>query len=235
MRAEFISHIGVVRENNEDAVFCDPKAGLLVIADGIGGSDAGEVASATAVRVVAENFWENPESEPAELMREAFYQANDILYRAGHEDGRHGMGTTMTAVAICDEQIKLVHVGDSRAYLLRKDHIEQLTDDHTLVNILLAQGKITDQEAENHPQRHILVRSIGQDLLVQVQEKELTWQKGDYLLLCTDGLYSLVPEKEMQTITERAVDLKHAVDMMAKTAINRGGYDNISIILAAFE
>jgi len=235
LQAEFLSHIGAVRKNNEDAVFCDLKGGLFVVADGIGGREAGEVASATAVRVVAEKFWENPGAPADELMREAFYQANDLLHRAGKEQGMQGMGTTMTAAAVRGDEVYLVHVGDSRAYLFNRTSIEQLTEDHTLVQALLADGQISAKEAEHHPQRHVLMRSLGQDILVHVQERTVSWQKGDYLLLCSDGLYSLVPPQELQEITVRAATLKNAVDFMAQTAFNRGGYDNISVVLVSYE
>ncbi|MCL1905894.1 MAG: Stp1/IreP family PP2C-type Ser/Thr phosphatase [Clostridiales bacterium] len=235
MQAEFLSHVGAVRKNNEDAVFCDVKAGLFVVADGIGGREAGEVASATAVRVVAEKFWENPAAAADELMREAFYQANDILHRAGKDKKMQGMGTTMTAAAVRGDDIHLVHVGDSRAYLFNRNGIEQLTEDHTLVQALLSDGQINAEEAEHHPQRHVLVRSIGQDILVHVQERTVSWTKGDHLLLCSDGLYTLVPPKEMQEITLRAANLKSAIDFMTQTAFNRGGYDNISVVLVSYD
>ena len=235
MQAVFFSHVGAVRKNNEDAVYCDAKTGLFIVADGIGGREAGEVASATAVRVVAEKFWENPAAPADELMREAFYQANDILHQAGKDKNMHGMGTTMTAAVVRGDNIHLVHVGDSRAYLFNRNSIEQLTEDHTLVQALLLDGQITSAEAEHHPQRHVLVRSIGQDILVQVQERTISWVKGDYLLLCSDGLYNLVPPHEMQEITLRAANLKSAIDFMAQTAFNRGGYDNISAILVNCE
>ena len=235
MQAEFLSHVGAVRKNNEDAVFCDVKAGLFVVADGIGGREAGEVASATAVRILAEKFWENPAAPSEEVMREAFYQANDVLHRAGKGKKMQGMGTTMTAAAVNGNTIHMVHVGDSRAYLFNRTAIEQLTEDHTLVQALLDDGQINSQEAAHHPQRHVLIRSLGQDVLVQVQERAVPWSKGDYLLLCSDGLYSLVPPQEMQEITLRAVDVKSAIDFMAQTAFNRGGYDNISVILVNYD
>lgn len=235
MQAEFLSHVGAVRKNNEDAIFCDVTAGLFAVADGIGGRQAGEVASATAVRVLAEKFWENPGADAGELMREAFYQANDIIHRAGKEEGMQGMGTTMTAAVVTGDSIRLVHVGDSRAYLFNRDGIEQLTEDHTLAQQLLKDGQITADEAEHHPQRHILMRSLGQEALVHVEEYNLTWQKGDFLLLCSDGLYTLVPPKDMMEITFRAANLKNAIDFMAQTAFNRGGYDNISLILASYD
>ncbi|MCL1975822.1 MAG: protein phosphatase 2C domain-containing protein, partial [Firmicutes bacterium] len=161
--------------------------------------------------------------------------ANDILHRAGKEKKTQGMGTTMTAAAVRGNNIHLVHVGDSRAYLYNRHHIEQLSEDHTLVQALLSEGQISIEEAKHHPQRHVLLRSIGQDVLVEVQERTVSWTKGDYLLLCSDGLYTLVTPQEMQEITLRAVNLKSAIDFMAQTAFNRGGYDNISLILISYE
>ena len=231
MQAEYLSHVGAVRKNNEDAVYCDTKAGIFVVADGIGGKQAGEVASATAVRVVAEKFWQKANIDPAELMREAFYEANHLLHSAGQEKDMQGMGTTMTAALVRGDDIHLVHVGDSRAYLINRDTIEQLTTDHTFVNKLLQEGQISAEEATNHPQRNVLVRSIGHETLVQVEENHLKWQKGDYLLLCSDGLYGLLNDEEIKEFIHRAIDLKSAIDFMAQTAYNRGGYDNISVIL----
>lgn len=236
MKAEYLSHVGAVRANNEDAVYCDSQSGVFIVADGVGGKEDGEIASATAVRLVAEATWRaQPEDDPAEVMRSAFYQANDLLHRKGHEAGRDGMGTTLTA-AVCDEkQITIVHVGDSRAYLVNQSGIRQLTDDHSLVAQLVRDGRLTPEEAQDHPRRNILIRAIGQEALVEVDMVNTPWQKGDYLLLCSDGLYNLVSDREMQELTVRNTLLSTAVQFMAETAYNRGGYDNISVILIAHD
>ena len=236
MQAEYLSHIGAVRKNNEDAVYCDVKDGVFVVADGIGGSQAGEVASATAARVVAEKFWQKADAEPAELMREAFYEANHLLHSAGQEEANmQGMGTTMTAAVVRGDDIHLVHVGDSRAYLINRMGTKQLTTDHTFANKLLQEGQISAEEALQHPQRHVLMRSLGHDTLVQVEEYHLRWQEGDYLLLCSDGLYTLLDDEELKEIIYRAANLKSAIDFMVETAYNRGGYDNISVVLVAYD
>lgn len=235
MQSAYISHVGAVRENNEDAVFCDPEAGLFIAADGIGGRQAGEVASATAVHIAAEKFLENPQAEPAELLREAFYEANHVLYEAGKEELLDGMGTTMTAALIQGERIFIVHVGDSRAYLFNRHGIRQLTEDHSLVNELVREGKITAEEAVHHPRRNILTRSLGQGPLVEIACYEERWQAGDYLLLCTDGLYTLVSPEEMRELTMRAADIESAARFMADNAFNRGGYDNISLVLVSHD
>ena len=236
MKAEYLSHVGAVRANNEDAIYCDSKNGVFIVADGVGGKEAGEVASATAVRIVAEATWAaHPEEDAAEILREAFYRANDLLHRQGHESGRDGMGTTLTAAVCSPERVTIVHVGDSRAYLIRQEEIRQLTEDHTLVAHLVREGKLTPEEAENHPRKNILIRAIGQEALVEVNTVEIPWEKGDYLLLCSDGLYNLISEQEMQDLTLRSTLLSTAVQYMAETAYNRGGYDNISVILVAHD
>ena len=168
MKAEFISHVGAVRKNNEDAIYCDAAAGIIVVADGIGGKEAGEIASATAVRIVAEKSWSNPDAPPAEMLREAFYEANDFLYQRRHRAGMEGLGTTLTAAICRGDMITIVHVGDSRAYLFNRQEIRQLTEDDSLVAHLVREGRITREEARTHPRKNILVRAIGQEQHVDV-------------------------------------------------------------------
>lgn len=235
MRAEYLSHTGAVRENNEDAIYCDPKNGVFVVADGIGGKEAGEIASATAVRIVAETFWQESTVPPAERLREAFYAANNFLHERGRKPHMEGMGTTLTAAVCTESELTLVHVGDSRAYLIHDQQIRQLTNDHSLVAQMLREGKLSAEEAKHHPRRNILLRAIGQEALVEVDMVETSWQKGDFLLLCTDGLYNLVEEEEMQEIILRTVELRTAVQFLAESAYLRGGYDNISLIIVAHD
>ena len=235
MKAVYLSHEGAVRENNEDAIFCDAAAGVFVVADGIGGKEAGEVASATAVRIVAEKSWLAPEDPPEEMLREAFYQANDLLFKRGTEPGLDGMGTTMTAAVCRGDDITIVHVGDTRAYLINRSGVTQLTDDHSLVAQLCREGKLTADEARHHPRRNILLRAVGQESLVEVEERKVKWGAGDYLLLCSDGLHGLVEDEEMQETVVRAARLETAATYLAETAYNRGGYDNISIVIVAHD
>ena len=172
---------------------------------------------------------------PAELLREAFYEANHFLHEKGQQPNMEGMGTTLTA-AICEgENVTIVHVGDSRVYLINRDEIRQLTEDHSLVAQLQRKGKLTAEEAKHHPRKNILIRAIGQEALVEVDMVELKWEKGDYLLLCTDGLYNLVDDEEMQELVLRTAELRTAVMFLAETAYHRGGYDNISVIIAAHD
>ena len=235
MKAVYLSHAGAVRENNEDAIFCDGEAGLFVLADGIGGKEAGEIASATAVRIVAEKSWHNPDDPPGEMLREAFYEANNFLYKKGVRPELNGMGTTLTAAVCRGDSITLVHVGDTRAYLINREGIRQLTEDHSLVAQLWRDGKITAEEARHHPNRNILVRAIGQEPLVEVDELETEWHSGDYLLMCSDGLYNLVDDEEMRDMVLRTAQMETAAAYLAEAAYNRGGYDNISIVIAAHD
>lgn len=237
--------MGEVRKNNEDSVFCDNQLGLFIVADGIGGRQDGEIASSIAVKVTALKVEQNDgeESTPLEILREAFYEVNHILYEAGKKQGENGMGTTMTAALVKDEKIYLAHVGDSRAYLIDRLGMHRLTVDHSLVGELVKDGSITAQEAEHHPQKNILIRSLGQDVLVTVDEKEIAWQSGDYLLLCTDGLTNMMDEEEIYNIiclsksyNEAGLNeqgLHEAVNTMVETARKRGGYDNISAVLVS--
>ncbi|MEG2213270.1 MAG: protein phosphatase 2C domain-containing protein, partial [Clostridiales bacterium] len=156
MRAESFSHVGAVRKNNEDAIFCDVAAGLFAVADGIGGRQGGEIASATAVKIIEQKKTAFATGNPGELLREAFYEANDVLHQGGKSPELAGMGTTMTAAYIGGDHIYLVHVGDSRAYLFNRRQINQLTIDHTLVEALLQDGSISPEEAVRHPQRHVI-------------------------------------------------------------------------------
>ena len=235
MKTVYLTHEGAIRKNNEDAIFCDNKAGVFVIADGVGGKVAGEIASATAVRIVAEKSWSSPDEPAEEMLREAFYEANDFLHRRGNRPGMEGMGTTLTAAVCHDDDITIVHVGDTRAYLLNRREIRQLTYDHSLVGMLQRQGKLTADEARHHPRRNILTRAIGQDSLVEVDMVKLKWGPGDYLLMCSDGLYSLVEDEEMQETILRAAELDTAAMFLAEAAYNRGGYDNISMIIIAHD
>jgi len=236
VRAAFLSHVGAVRENNEDAVYCDRKAGHFIVADGLGGKSAGEVASATAVHIAAEHLWAAaPGEDPCDVLREAFYQANDLLFRKGRRYGASGMGTTMTAAVCNDDEITVVHVGDSRAYLLNRSGIRQLTDDHSWVAQLMREGKLTPEEARVHPRRNILTRALGQDTLTEVDTFRIPWQQGDILLLCSDGLYNMMEDWEMLEIVQRCAVLDTAVEYLADTAYRRGGFDNISVLLAAHD
>ncbi|MGI6362043.1 MAG: Stp1/IreP family PP2C-type Ser/Thr phosphatase [Bacillota bacterium] len=231
MQAYAYSHIGSVRKKNEDALFCDADLGLFIVADGIGGRLAGEVASSMAINIAVETVKSESDENPLTVLKEAFYRANDALFRGGKEKEHLGMGSTMTAVLIRKDRLYWAHVGDSRAYLINEEGIEQLTQDHSLVGELLREGTISEDEAEHHPQKNILIRSLGQESLVKVDSGEVSWQTGHYLLICSDGLYNLIDKEKIQQMVCGSTDLSLTTKQMVEAALAAGGFDNISIVL----
>lgn len=226
------SHIGEVRDKNEDSILADPALNLAVVADGIGGHEAGEVASAIAVSLLSEQIRENSGAFSTDILKEAFFQANHAIYTlAKEDDSKHNMGTTMTAAWFNNEQILLVHVGDTRAYLISGDTITQLTDDHSVAGELVKKGNITPEQAGSHPQRNVLTRSLGTDTLVKVDEITQSWKNGDYLLLCSDGLYDLVTDQEILETMLNGGGSASACQELIKKALFKGGFDNISVII----
>src|SRR3990170_7552045 len=197
--------IGHVREGNEDTyLVMDP---LFVIADGMGGHRGGEVASTLAVETM-EHLFSRGEGTLAELVREA---NRAVFERSMLERAVAGMGTTLTAAVIEGDRVHLAHVGDSRAYLLRDGELRQLTEDHTLVHRMVMDGELTEAEAEVHPHRSILTRSIGVDGNVDVDEIDLDAKPGDRLLLCSDGLTGMLPDAEIERILVQELDPNIAV------------------------
>jgi len=169
------------------------------------------------------------------MLKNAIVSANIEIYDMAMKDAMLlGMGTTAVVSIIKDNTAVISYVGDSRCYKI-SDTIKQLTTDHSLVAELVEQGKLTPEEARNHPQRHIIRRSLGQEAFIKVDEITTTWHKGDYLLMCTDGLYAMVDDIDLQELVLRSANIELAARFMAEIAFNRGGYDNISLILAAHD
>jgi serine/threonine protein phosphatase PrpC len=224
---------GRLRRNNEDSLLA--RAPLFVIADGMGGAQAGEVASAKAIEVFQDGL---PDAGgPAEeRLAELIVQANANVHALSSTDRElHGMGTTTTAVYVGEEEVALAHVGDSRAYLLRDGRLERLTSDHTLVEELLRQGRITEDEAEHHPQRSIVTRSVGPEPEVQVDRLTLRARHGDVFLVCSDGLTSMISEDHVEQILNASPTLADAAHALVQAANDAGGRDNISVVLFALE
>jgi protein phosphatase len=217
--------IGRVREGNEDSYLVEPP--LYAVADGMGGHRGGEVASQLALETVEALFREG-DTSLAEQVREA----NRAVFARSQEDKAvSGMGTTLTAAQIEGGAVRLAHVGDSRAYLLRAGALRQLTDDHTLVNRMVKAGEITESEAEVHPHRNVLTRTIGTEAEVHVDEDQVPLMDGDRLLLCSDGLFGMVAEDQLQAIMEAEPDPQKTADRLIKAANRAGGVDNITVIV----
>ena len=220
--------IGQVREGNEDSyLVVEP---LYAVADGMGGHRGGEVASSLALETV-QGMFERREGSLAEQVAEA----NRAVFDRSQSDRKvSGMGTTLTAAQVDGNRVHLVHVGDSRAYLLRGGELTQVTEDHTLVHRMVMEGEISEEEAETHPHRSILTRALGVDQNIQVDEGDLEVAPGDRLLLCTDGLTGMVPEGQIREILLESRDPQEAVDKLVKVANRAGGIDNITALILDF-
>ena len=219
--------VGCVRDHNEDSLVVAPP--LFVVADGMGGHAAGEVASEIAVNVIAERAPEHPDAN--ELGR-AVQAANHAILKAAHEGrGREGMGTTCTAAMLEGERLVIAQVGDSRAYLLHKGKIQQLTRDHSLMADLIEAGQITPEEARVHPQRSVITRALGSDPRTVADLYEINVDAGDRLLLCSDGLSGMVLDQDIEAILNRVSDPQRCASQLVNEAIAAGGHDNVTVIV----
>ena len=217
---------GRQRHANEDSYYA--RSPVYVVADGMGGAQAGEVASQIAADVFdSELRDDNPEEELERLAREA----NRRIFELSRSDSsRSGMGTTLTAALISSDEVSIVHVGDSRAYLYRDGELRQLTRDHSLVEELRRQGKLTTEEAEEHPQRSIITRALGPEPDVEPDVHTHQARNGDVFLLCSDGLTSMIREDQVREILADSESLRSAVDRMVEEANRAGGRDNITVV-----
>ena len=219
------SDIGQVREGNEDSYVVE--APLYAVADGMGGHRGGEVASSLALDTI-EAMFRAGDGTLADQVR----AANRAVHERSLQDRRvSGMGTTVTAVVVEDTTVRLAHVGDSRAYLLRAGDLRQITADHTLVARMVTAGEISRQEADVHPHRNVLTRSIGTEASVKVDEGDLVLLDDDRLLLCSDGLTDMVSEDQIKAILEAEPDPQRAANRLVKAANRAGGVDNITALL----
>lgn len=222
-----LSDVGRVRTHNEDAVLAHPP--LFAVADGLGGHEAGEVASSIAVETLRDNA---PRHADAAALARAVRAANREVIRAAREGiGREGMGTTLTAAIVEGTDIAVAQVGDSRAYLLRDGALSRITQDHSLVHDLVMSGEITADEAFSHPRRNVITRALGSDPNMVADAYAVDGAPGDRVLLCSDGLSGLVPEPDMADILQRFRDPAGAVRALIDAANQAGGTDNISAIV----
>ena len=227
----YASDLGRQRQGNEDNFFV--RAPLFVVADGMGGAQAGEVASEIAVRSFDDEL---PNGSRAEALVRVIEQANKRIHdRARSDDSLHGMGTTTTAAYVDDDEVVIAHVGDSRAYLLRNGELVRLTKDHSLVGELVARGKLTEEQAEQHPQRSVITRALGPEASVQVDIDIFPAKAGDLFLLCSDGLTSMVHEPKLRPLFEEADSLEVLGKRLIDAANAAGGRDNITVILFRLE
>jgi PPM family protein phosphatase len=221
--------VGRVREGNEDSYLAEPP--LFVIADGMGGHSAGEVASETAVKVISDGASQVSSEDPRSLAR-LLNNANAAIYTKAQSDAAlRGMGTTCTLVMTGEGNAYIAHVGDSRAYRLRDGGIEQLTDDHTLVGRMVREGQISSEEAQHHPQRNVITNALGLDSNIAVDLREIEARPGDRLLLCSDGLSSMVSDSDIASTANASEDPQEAAEALVELALEAGGEDNITVLV----
>ena len=229
VRAGVSTDIGRVREGNEDSYLSDQP--LFAVADGMGGHRGGEVASRLALETLESRFREGGLG-----LAQQIRDANAAVFERSQADRAvQGMGTTLTAVVLRDMDAAIAHVGDSRAYLLRAGDLRQVTDDHTLVNRMVKSGEISQAEAEVHPHRSVLTRSLGTGSDVVVDEFDIALTDGDRLLLCSDGLTGMVTEEQIVAILSAAPDPQDAADRLVRAANRAGGVDNITVVVLDIE
>ena len=229
VRSSFLTDVGRVRERNEDACFAGDH--VFAVADGLGGHRAGEVASDLALGSVRALDQTEPRAA-AKGVAEAVRKGNRAVHdRAETDDSLRGMGTTMTAVVISGNTAFIAHVGDSRCYLIRGGAITQLSRDHTLVARMVSEGRLTPEQAEAHPQRSVLTRALGADKEVDVDESRITLIDGDRLLLCSDGLTGMLGDDEIRDEVAAGADLAEICRRLVDAANERGGQDNITVVL----
>lgn len=238
---------GRVREHNEDTIAWDPELGLLVLADGMGGYNAGEVASGIAVKTIVNLVHESVEREdlsvsdsdaglsrPTIILRDAIHRANKIIFQTARTQPQcEGMGTTIVAALFFDNRITIAHVGDSRLYRMRSGGFEQVTLDHSLLQELVDRGFYSPEEAQRAANKNYVTRALGVEATVDVEIQEHPAQRGDVYVLCSDGLSDMVEDDDIHlTINTFGDNLENVAQHLIQLGNDNGGKDNISVLLA---
>lgn len=237
MDVGFKTDKGIRRANNEDAFFVLNKDKVFIVADGVGGSNSGEIASRTAVNEVVGYIEKNElddlhsDDEIKDYFFDCLKYANyKVLDLSQRYDANKGMATTMVLAYIRKDELYVLNVGDSRAYLFRDNDYYQITEDHTFVNTLLKAGMISPEKAKSHEDKHMITRAIGAEHTVEVDFFKTGLQSGDVILLCTDGMYDEVDESEMVRIIDESSSMSDACSELVELANSHGGHDNITVI-----
>jgi protein phosphatase len=235
-----LSDVGQVRHKNEDSMgYFEPrdetqrgqKGFIFIVADGMGGHRGGEIASRLAVETVIAAYYASEETDTVEALAGSYREANRAIIERSHSEvDLFGMGTTCTTMVVKDGEAFFAHVGDSRAYVLRDDHIKQLTEDHSLVGEMVRSGILSNEDAQRHPKRNVITRSLGtqEEIAADFPESPYVISEGDVFLLCSDGLTSLIDDGEVGNIL-RSHDPKEACRALVDSANNKGGKDNITV------
>jgi PPM family protein phosphatase len=245
VEAQGLTHVGRQRQHNEDAFLVETNAKLFLVADGMGGHAAGEIASRIAVDSISEFILHTKEDDgtwphaydehfkrSTNRLMAAVRMANTRVLEAMRKDARlRGMGTTVVACLADNDVMSFAHVGDSRAYLIRDNNLNRITNDHSWVFEQVQAGMLTEAEAEKHPLRNVITRALGGALQVVPDASEVETRPGDVFLLCSDGLTGMVPEEEILRIVTQADTLEGACKNLIDAANERGGLDNVTAIL----
>ncbi|MCL4468911.1 MAG: Stp1/IreP family PP2C-type Ser/Thr phosphatase [Deltaproteobacteria bacterium] len=224
------THVGMKRSHNEDAFYRNDEIGLYIVADGMGGHKAGEIASNMAVDSI-KNYILNQKKVAEQSLVDAIYIANNLIFKSAAANAHYsGMGTTIVSMAFNSTGAMLCHVGDSRAYILTRGKLERLTEDHTYVNEQFKTGLITEKQMETHSMRNVLTRSLGFSEQIKIASQKLNIHAGDRYLLCSDGLSHMVADNVIAELGS-IPDAVHAVSTLIEVANTNGGDDNITAII----
>ena len=242
MKFAIKSDVGQRRKVNEDAAgYFESKnhIPLMMVCDGIGGHNAGEIASAMALMSIGQ-AWEKTEfndiEEVYQWLIQKITEANEAIFtRSAQYEDLYGMGTTVVVASIIGNQLMIANVGDSRAYVLRNFQLKQLTEDQSLVNALLKSGEITPEEAENHPNKNIVTQSLGVTASVEIDFVRMTIKNEDTLILCSDGLSDMLSLEEIRNVMNHYSDVEQQVEKAVQEANEAGGRDNITVAIAKIQ
>ena len=236
LKAWGMKDIGKCREINQDYIFVSEKPvgnlpNLFLVADGMGGHKAGDLASEYTVAKVQEAVSKSMQTIPYQILKGAFQYANQkLLEKAGESDSYTGMGTTLVAATVKNDAVYVVNVGDSRLYKIG-DKIEQITEDHSLVEEMVRMGEISKEQARNHPDKNIITKAMGVSDTVEPDYFDTDLQKGECLLMCSDGLTNMVSDRQIKEIVELRTDLESCAKELIRAANQNGGRDNIAVVL----
>ncbi|MEE0955714.1 MAG: Stp1/IreP family PP2C-type Ser/Thr phosphatase [Eubacterium sp.] len=237
MKVFSATDIGQKRQMNQDFVFAtDQPVGnlpnLLVVADGMGGHNAGDFASRYGVSVLTETIRQDANFNPVKILRKGVETANrEVLMQSRRDPGMAGMGTTMVVCTIVGEYAYIANVGDSRLYLIANDQIKQITQDHSLIAEMVRMGELTPEQGANHPDKNIITRAVGTSEQVKVDFFDLRLEEGNKIVMCSDGLYNMVENSRICEIV-RGSSAETAVRLLIDEANQNGGRDNIGVIVA---
>ena len=243
MKAAHKSDIGRIRPVNEDRAAVQTGLNgltLAILADGMGGHQAGDVASQMAIEIIQDHLQTlhagMTPKECVERMREAILLANGKIFNeALREQKYQGMGTTVVVAVASKERILISHIGDSRAYKISASGVDQLTEDHSLVNELVKQGQLSREEANHHPRRNVLTQALGTEENITIDNCDVQWSANEMLMLCSDGLTDLIHPQRMHEILRASGALQWKVDRLVESALEAGGDDNVTVVLISNE